>query len=160
MANFAEHISQAKRNLLFLESINKQSNNFWDWQVTTCFYTSVHLINAHIANFDLHYRSHEQVNEAINPFGISPCKLDEETYLSYLKLQHLSRRSRYLIHDDPKNKSKYEHITYDKHFKKAVYHLDKILQFIVDEYSISFSSIKITCAELKGRKDLKYFNCN
>ena len=44
MASFDEHIAQAKCILGFLEKINGIGDNFIDWQVTTNFYVSVHLI--------------------------------------------------------------------------------------------------------------------
>ena len=88
MANFSEHISQAKRNLTFLKSINALENNNWDWQVTAAFYSAVHLINAHLATkADLHYRSHKKVDDAINPYSpLSLTKLNEKEFLAYKKL--------------------------------------------------------------------------
>lgn len=107
MATFDEHIQQAKRNLSFLHKVNTGIGQCWDWQVTISFYTAVHLVNAHIASrSNHHYRSHELVNNAINPYSLtSLSKLPEEEYLAYIKLQNLSRRARYLCHDDPKNRS-------------------------------------------------------
>lgn len=150
MASFDEHIIQAKSNLRFLHSVNDKVDNHWDWQVTITFYIAVHLINAHIARkSNQHYRSHELVNNSINPFNpTSITKLTEELYASYMKLQNLSRRSRYLCHDDPKNRDKGAFLTYDKHFSKAITHLDKLLHFISNEYSISFDTTSLNCLEL------------
>jgi len=153
LASFEEHTRQVRHNLKFLESINKLDSANWDWQVTTCFYIAVHLINAHIARkSDQHYRSHELVNNAINPFNrISITKLSEELYISYIKLQNLSRRARYLCHDNPENRSTSGHVTYEKHFSKSLYHLDALLTFIESEYQVKFETISIDSLDLKGR---------
>lgn len=158
MPSFNEHITQAKRNLDFLYLTNSKNNNFWDWQVTICFYTSLHLVNAHIANIaNLHYRKHEEVNVAINPYSaVSPCKLPENVYLSYMKLQGLSRRARYLIHEDYTNKSSSNHFTYDKHLSKAIRHLDVLLNYMTISYKVVFSTQLINCLEFKDT-DTKYF---
>ena len=159
MASFVEHINQAKSNLDFLDLVSNKVQSHWDWQVTVSFYTAVHLINAHIATkSNQHYRSHELVNNAINPFNqTSITKLPEELYTSYMKLQNLSRRARYLCHDDPRNHDKKGFLTYDKHFSKSITHLEKLLSFMATEYSISFNSISINCIELRGKK-FTHFN--
>jgi len=154
LASFDEHIKQAKNNLNFLYLVNKTTQSHWDWQVTISFYTAVHLINAHIANkANQHYRSHELVNNSINPFNqTSITRLSEELYVSYMKLQNLSRRARYLCHDDPKNHDNNAFLTYDKHFVKAVFNLDKILSFMASRYSIQFDRVSLQCVELKAKK--------
>lgn len=159
MSTFNEHITQAKSNLVFLRLTNTQNNAFWDWQVTICFYTGLHLINAHIAKVaNMHYRKHEEVNTAINPFAsLSPCKLPENVFLAYMKLQGLSRRARYLIHEDKENKSTANHFTYDKHFSRAIKHLDTLLKYLNVSYKIDFETSKIVCIEFNG-KDTEYFS--
>lgn len=159
MATFSEHVSQARNNLSFLNSVNDKIVANWDWQVTICFYTAVHLVNAHIAKkANQHYRSHELVNNALNPFSpLSTTKFTEELYTSYIKLQNLSRRARYLCHDDPRNRDSKGFLTYDKHFSKSIIHLNNLLEFMSNEYSINFTSIEIECVELKNR-NLSYFS--
>lgn len=151
MATFEEHISQAKKNLSFLTSVNSHIDNSWDWQVTISFYVSVHLMNAHIAHkMNQHYRSHEHVNAALNPFTISPARLDEDTYKSYIKLQGLARRARYLCHENSSVRNEKACFTYDKHFSKAIKNLNILLTFIASNYKVSFNSIPIFCIDLKN----------
>lgn len=163
MANFTEHITQAKHNLEVLHQTNKFLNSrAWDWQVTMCFYTAVHLINGHIAQKqNLHYKSHNDVKNSINP-----CKsirigteLTEDLYKSYVKIQNLSRRSRYLCKDEEHVSSDDEgcYITFDKHLKKAIHHLDKLMFYISTEYNIDFPKLSIDCIEIKGNS-YSYFN--
>ncbi len=154
MATFDEHINQAKKNLKFLTSVNKSIEDSWDWQVTVSFYVSVHLMNAHIASkSDQHYRSHEDVNTALNPFTeFSLARLDEDTYKSYIKLQGLARRARYLCHDNPKVREVNASFTYDKHFSKAIKNLDKLVGFISCEYGVSFNTTQIQCVDLINYK--------
>lgn len=157
MAEFSEHINQAKSNLSFLKSILDQKD-YWDWKVTVSFYVAVHLINAHLANkANLHYRSHDRVDKAINPFyPTSVTKLTEDNYLAYTKLQGLSRRSRYLINEKKSNKSENNHFTHEIHFIRAIKNLDKVLKFINDEYEIAFDSLDIDSEHYKS-KSLEYF---
>jgi hypothetical protein len=161
LASFEEHIKQAKSNLGFLEKVNNQINSNWDWQVTISFYVAVHLINAHIAKkANQHYRSHELVNSAINPYKqTSITKLSEDLYTSYIKLQNLSRRARYLCHDNPRNKDSNAFLTYEKHFSKSITHLDNLINFISDEYKTTINPVNLNSIELQ-KKALSHFKVN
>lgn len=158
MASFEEHIQQAKKNLSFLAATNLNSQSYWDWQVTVCFYVSVHLVNAHIAQVaNLHYRTHEDTKNAINPYSqLSTCKVPEDIYLSYGKLENLSRRSRYMCSEtrDSSNEAKR---TGAKHLARAIRHLDKLIEYFKDLYSIEFIKCKIVCPELSRAEQLKNF---
>jgi hypothetical protein len=162
MANFQDHISQAKNNLRFLESINHTANSYWDWQVTVAFYVGVHLINSHLVKkLGFSYYSHTDTLNSINfAASLSPAKMDESEYLAYRKLYNLSRRSRYLCMDADNAKTKTDpnvaYLTYSKHLEKAVNHLEKILKFTEDRYSQSFDQVNLDLIEIKG-KPHKYF---
>ena len=159
MASFADHITQAKRNLNFLEEISKNlSKQYWDWNVTVCYYVAVHLVNCHIASVsDQHYRKHEEVSKALNPFiALSLTKVPENVYTAYNNLQNLSRRSRYLISDSLKNRSEDANLTYDKHFKRALGHLDTIIDYIMTNYHQQFEDIVVVCLEARNI-GLKHF---
>lgn len=123
-----------------------------------CFYTALHLINAHIVDKSKYnYISHSKVDSIINPYNtLSPAKLSEEIYLSYTKLLQLSRRSRYLLSDNFNSKSPRADIlsgsfTYSKHFTKAIYHLDRIIDFMNTEYNEEFPTVEIRCIDLKNQ---------
>lgn len=156
MGSFNEHINHSFSNLEFLSKVNTSINSSWDWQVTICFYSALHLMNSHIVSkTGKNYLSHSQVAEVINPYTqLSLAKLDEETYLSYNKLFQLSRRSRYLLNENFKKKGVVDIqpacITYDKHFKKSIYHLDKIISFISANYDVSFKKTNVNCVELRN----------
>lgn len=158
MGTFSEHIQQSKNNLDFLSSVNNNVNNRWDWQVTVSYYVAVHLVNAHIVSkTNKNYLSHNQVADLINPYNqLSLAKLDEDTYTSYVKLQLLSRRSRYLLNEGFKKKGVVDIqpacITYDKHFRKSIYHLDKIMNYMSNNNDISFSKSNLKCDELRSMK--------
>lgn len=156
MGSFSEHIDQAKRNFNFLSGISTSMNDCWDWQVTTCFYTALHLINAHIvAKTGGNYLTHNQVDGIINPYNqTSLGKVNEDIYLSYNKLFHLSRRSRYLLNENnssPKGTLITASFTNSKHLQKAIYHLDQIISFINTDYKEHFPQVSIKCIDLKGR---------
>lgn len=131
MPSFSEHIGQAKHNLKFIEELNRNVTNFWDWQVTACFYVAVHVINAHLAKeLDIHYRKHTEVFNAINPFNpTARAAIRKEEYLAFKTLNNLSRRSRYLISDDMRDRSANVHFTQKKHFDKAIRNLDILISF-------------------------------
>ena len=157
MASFQEHIAQANHNLDFLEQANKSISTFWDWQVTAAFYVAVRLINTHLARkLGLSFRSHQQVDEAINPFNqLSFTRLSEIDYLAYDKLQGLARRARYLCNEERSNKATTVHSTYDKHFARAIRNLDRLIGFVEKEYTVKLKCISVKCIELK-RGSLQY----
>lgn len=158
MPGYSEHILQAKNNLRFLEQTNlTHKDNYWDWKVTVSFYACVHLVNAHLAEgTNLHYRKHSEVENAINFANTTSLKaVPKDVYLAYRKLKGLSRRSRYLISDDVENKSETVHITYDKHFSRAIKNLNILLKYICDTYKESIPKYKVNCIEI--RSDFEYF---
>lgn len=154
MGTFKEHILQSQSNIKFLSSVSINSNNYWDWQVTICFYSALHLVNAHIVKkIEANYLSHRKVDYVINPNNdLSPAKLDESIYLAYIKLLQLSRRSRYLLGDkdqfDKKKEIQTACATYSKHLKRAVSHLEVIINFMKTNYGESFERVEIKCLDL------------
>jgi len=160
MASYTEHISQAKNNLAFLHEINKGINGtYWDWKVTVSFYVGVHLVNSHIAaKTNCHYRKHEEVDKAISPFTtLSLSKMPEDVYTSYRHLQNLSRRSRYLISEKMDNRTDAGQLTYDKHFKRALTHLDRLMEFIKETYSEGFTKTIVNC-QIARSSQFEHFN--
>lgn len=160
MASFDEHIDQVKRNLYFLTATNQQIANSYDWQVTVCFYTALHLVNAHLSKFNLQYRKHHDVNHALNPdVPLSISKLPEDEYDAYIALQRLSRRSRYLVNEKDDNlKTLQAFLTHNKHLSKAIRHLDKLLNFFCIKYAIKLEKIKFSCPGLTAADKLHYFD--
>lgn len=158
MAAFNNHIDQAKSNLNFLLQANQSGPSFWDWQVTICFYTAVHTVNAHLAQVgNLHYQTHEAVKQALNPFNLlSICKVPQDVYLDYGKLEGLSRRSRYLCNEATYKQPELHHMTFDKHFAKAIKCLDRIMLYFSNIYGISFGIYTIKCVEL-NKTPLSFF---
>lgn len=161
MANFKEHIIHANDNLDFLNRINTLCNDKWDWQVTICFYSALHLMNAHVVKtIGKNYITHKLTSEAINPFNnLSLAKVNEVTFLAYNKLLILSRRSRYLLGENftnPKNTDiKPVSLTSDKHFVRAIKHLDVIMKFMEKKYDVKFKKYNVVCNAMK--KSTYYF---
>jgi hypothetical protein len=155
MADFDAHLIQAKKNCRILSQINSTVPDSWDWQVTSAFYVAVHLMNAHLAIADgLHYKSHEKVKNTL--FKDGPCKIDESVYLNYVKLEGLSRRSRYLCSEKKEDTSEASHLTHDRHLSKAIKHLDAILTYMASIYKFDIELTEIDCIDLKG-VNLNYF---
>ena len=152
MADYQAHINQAKRNLIIFSNLSKKVPDSWDWQVTSCYYVAVHLMNAHLAKTaNLHYKTHDKVKLALYD-TMSTCKIPDEIYTAYVKLENLSRRARYLCHDDPKllMDSDKPFFTYDKHVKKAINQLDRLLLFYSSKYSENFGITEVDCIEIKN----------
>ena len=143
----------------FLTETNLKNQEFWDWQVTTAFYVAVHIVNAHLAQkAGLHYRTHEDVKNALNPYNdLAICKIDEQIYVAYTKLEMLSRRARYLCHENKDNKADNVHFTHDRHFAKAIRNLDKILDSFKKEYGLNFVEPNVWCQELNYNEGFKIF---
>ena len=158
MAIFAEHIDQARKNLKFLCVINTTANDHWDWQVTTCFYTAVHLINGYLADVaDLHFHSHTDTLNAISTEAPrNKIQVTEECYLAYRKLYNDSIRSRYLsIHKEEKTSDYDTHIAYlthDRHLQKAVKNLDRVMHYMAAKYGLNFSQMELDCIEMRSKK--------
>lgn len=138
MANFVDHISQAKRNLEFYQSMGH--SNFFDWQVTVCYYTAVHLVNAHLSKIaNLHYNTHEDTKNAISYENMtSICRIDKERYLDYITLEKLSRRARYLSDFSKKSDRQNAFLTYDKHVARAINLLNNLMLYFNKLYQLDF----------------------
>jgi hypothetical protein len=156
LAQFNEHIKQAQHNLSFLQKINQNVSDCVDWQVTVCFYTSLHLVNAHLSKFSLQYRKHNDVNYALNYAALSPARLPQDEYLAYTTLQSLSRRSRYLVNQKDDNlTNENAFFTYEKHLTKALKHLDVLLHYFNTLYNLELSIDNLQCSLIKNKQDFK-----
>ncbi len=158
MALFDEHVAQAKSNLLFLETVNQKIGSYYDWQVTVCFYTALHLVNAHLTQHNLQYRQHKDVNYALNPeVPASVSKLPVPEYDAYIGLQRLSRRSRYLVNEKDNNVSSVNgFLTYDKHLARAIRNLDKLIAYFSSKYRLDIKAINFRCQELSISEKLHH----
>ena len=160
MATFDEHIKQAQHNIHFLSSINDNASvqNCIDWQVTVCFYAALHLINAHLAQFSLQYRSHTNVKQALNPEqAVSLSKLPADEYVAYTALQMLSRRSRYLVNEkDGQIGATSAAYTNEKHLAKAIRHLDRLAAYFRTRYKLTLPTVQLKCIGVK-QNELTYF---
>lgn len=165
MASFQDHINKAKTNFQFLEKVNSLNIECVDWQVTVSFYTSLHLINAYLAKEgNIHYTKHKDVRLIIwFDNSTSPFRLDENTCLKYRALENLSRRSRYMCHDDDSqrntevNKAR-AFLTNEKHLVKAIRYLDELIAVFDEKYELGIEPIKFVSRELPLTNSLKYFN--
>jgi hypothetical protein len=151
MADFQAHITQAKKNLATLSEISLNITNTWDWQVTCAYYTSVHLMNAHLAKtVNLHYKTHVDVKKALYN-SAWPCKVPDDIYTAYSILENYSRRARYLCHETvEQTDDTIAYLTYDRHLKKILKNLDLILIYFESTYVISFGKYPINCIEIKN----------
>lgn len=94
-------------------------------------------------------KTHEKVKIALFD-DMSPCKIPEEIYTSYVKLENLSRRARYLCHEDKNGDHDHAFFTFDKHFKKALIQLNQLMIFFKKEQDIQFNITDIDCIEIKS----------
>jgi len=151
---FSDHIDQAKRNLEFLQLINDGQEKHIDWQVTVCYYVAVHLINAHLSLHNMQFRKHVDVKDAINPKKAESIRngtaLQEKEYLAYVKLQSLSRRSRYLVNEKDDNlESDKAFLTHSVHYARALRHLNCLISYFNTEHNTNIKPITIVCDEIK-----------
>lgn len=160
MPEFDSHVKQAKRNIDFLEQSNLSKVKYFDWYITTIFYSALHLINAHIVKSrDLHFNAHSKVNNAINPERpITICPVSEDCYKSYLALRKKSRVSRYLCRDNSSNEQMQKAVyVNEKEFKRAILHLDAVLDYFSTTYGVDFKKTNIHSLYLKDA-ETKYFS--
>lgn len=148
MASHQDHIKQALHNLSW-EQVNKNLPQFYDWQVTVCFYSALHFVNAHLSHFNLQYRKHKNVKDVLNPFAMSPARLPDE-YIAYVTLQSLSRRARYLVSEKDNNLNTAQaFFTYEKQLSKALKHLNTLLSYFNGRYHLNIRPIEVNCQELR-----------
>lgn len=157
MAGYLSHLDKAKENLELLQFLEVNRGNDLDWKVTLCFYTALHLMNAYLAKEkNWHYRTHKKVNDVLNPFNDdSELRLDNDTYTSYEQLYKLSRRARYLCNPD-ETENGIAHYIQDKHHKKAIKHLDKVIIFFSKKYTEEFNKYFINNIYFKNNSETKY----
>lgn len=155
MADFNAHLRKAQENLDLIQHLEKERTGDLDWKVTLCFYTALHLMNAYMAREKgWHYKTHNQVDNALNPFGDSELKLDETTYTSYTQLYKISRRARYLCNPDAHDE--HAHFIENKHHKKAIKHLDKLMVFFGKKYSVVFEKYCVNNIYFKNSKETQH----
>lgn len=160
MPQFNDHIAQAISNLSFLESINVDHQNHFDWKVTVCYYVAVHLINAHLALHGMQFRKHVDVKAAINPEDsksvTAGTSLDVKKYLAYTTLQMLSRRSRYLVNEkDGQLGVTKAQLTYSVHYARALRHLNTLIEYFNSSHNTQINPISILCSDIR-QGELKY----
>lgn len=102
---------------------------------------------------NMQYRKHVDVKDALNPKNPQSVgtgsSLPDAQYLAYMKLQSLSRRSRYLVNEKDGNiGSSQAALTYDVHLGKALRHLNNLMAYFDKQYKIGLSKIKINCIDL------------
>ena len=133
MPQTTDHLQQVAANLKVLEHLNHTLPVAYDWQVTLCFYTAVHLVNAHLAQSNLQQRSHYDTLQLINPHKSSvpvQFRLSEDAFDACRVLQSLSRRARYLVNEkDGQLSTDTAAWTHAKHTAKAFRHLDTLLDY-------------------------------
>lgn len=94
-------LEQALRNLRSLSAFSALPN-CCDWQITVCFYTSVHLLKSHLARHNETATKHEMLKHKIsdnNTVIPSPCIFPERGRLAHRSLEQLSHESRYVFSD-------------------------------------------------------------
>ncbi|MDR6805584.1 hypothetical protein J2Y45_002107 [Dyadobacter sp. BE34] len=131
-----------------------------DWQVTTCFYAALHLMNGHLSSFGVFHATHVQMDNALNPYILtSPTKLPEDAYVAYRSLSDLSRRSRYLVQVTGGKviESDRPALIHSVHLARAIRHLDTVIGFYCKAHNAKFDSIKVRCVDLKSSENFNYF---
>ena len=89
MGTVQDHLDQARHNLDFLQSFDKEV--FSDWTVTVCFYVAVHFANALIqTRKPMHPGNHADRERELA--GLNEWRL---IYADYCELSNKSQKARY-----------------------------------------------------------------
>lgn len=136
-----EYIRKAKSNEVFLADLEAMQSQHYDWRVTVCFYIAVHYMNAHLAStIRGGFCTHEKVKTIAHPeSSFVPARVSEKAFTAYLKLQNLSRQSRYLMIGDDET-TKLIHVR-DKHLINAQRWLTEVKTFVGNKHSALFTSV-------------------
>ncbi len=65
MPNKETHLEQYQHNKDFLENGISDKNKFADWAVTVTFYCAVHIVEAALANINIHSKNHNDRGKKI-----------------------------------------------------------------------------------------------
>ena len=92
------HLDQAVHNYTFYcEVDSKLTEAFYDWKISSLFYTATHLLRAVMANRDIKVDpSHDELIKALNP-RIGKRGVKKHCYDSFLILYNASIEARYSI---------------------------------------------------------------
>ncbi|MCE7038967.1 hypothetical protein [Dyadobacter sp. CY312] len=154
------HFAQAKNNLKFLEKANASALEFYDWQVTVCFYSALHIMSGHLKAKGVESSSHVSTLRALDPSNqLSITKLGEDEYVAYRSLYNLSRRARYLVEVNSQGivtTGDTPLATRCVHLARSIRNLDRILAFLKTEYKVDLDKIKIKCSDLSQSDNLKF----
>ena len=88
MPSDTDHIQQARRNAQFLSTFDLAATPHAEWVIIVAFYTAVHLVEAHFARANLHWRRHEDRNRQVE-------RQFPEISTDYMLLYKESRKARY-----------------------------------------------------------------
>ena len=66
MVTAQQHLYLAERNERFAETIAALPDRFFDWEVTTLFYSALHYVSAYLATLGHHPSSHHQRGVLVN----------------------------------------------------------------------------------------------
>ncbi|WP_462250417.1 hypothetical protein [Ekhidna sp.] len=86
-----KYLDQAHHNIQFLKELDaKQSENFFDWKITVCFYAALHLMKALLLEkYNVEINSHKDIKEEI--FN----RVKRECFSSYRNLYRSCHDARY-----------------------------------------------------------------
>jgi len=157
MPSFKEHLIQVRSNWQALQLAF--ATECLDWQITICFYSAYHLLQAHFAKFGKHHVSHNEVKAATDPENKkSKTRLKADIFTAYEELQVLSRRARYLFDGKNPDRSK-AYLIDETHAAAAIQHLNSIAVYFSKKYHLSFPKIMITHSQTaaKLKQSLDYF---
>lgn len=85
-----EHLSKARKNKEFVESINLDNPTRVGWALTVLFYSALHYIEAYNAKYSCHCKNHQDLNDNIER---NPMLTDISD--DYLDLANFSWNARY-----------------------------------------------------------------
>jgi len=92
MPNKNKHLQQIESNKDFFKKIrDNYDTKFFDWKITTLFYTILHYAEALCATKGCHYRKHRERQEKLERL------LPDPEYRLYLRLKNESENSRYKV---------------------------------------------------------------
>jgi hypothetical protein len=93
------HLEQAAHNKEFKDCVDKSfPERFFDWKITVCFYTALHLIHALAKKRGIYIgESHEQVAKNIDPNRMPPgaMQINKQAWGHYRNLSKYARAARY-----------------------------------------------------------------
>lgn len=126
-----QHIDQVGHNQKFHDCLAANfATQFFDWKITVCFYTGLHMIHALAQKKGIDIGcTHSEVSKSINPFSSTAVMpINQQAFKHYRALYKYSRIARY---DGISDLNTFEQLR-QRDYQDCQHHLTELKKYIIN----------------------------